>query len=70
MTAALLPEVFTQKLAGYGIQQPYMRGVPLHLNVPTDPAGRRTVVGRFHFHAAIQMHNCWTLRSCFPVHWI
>src|SRR5579885_1884217 len=34
-----------------------MSGVPLHLNMPSDPAWRRAVVGRLDFDAAIQVHG-------------
>ena len=35
-------------------------GVPLHTDAPADPARRRTVVGGFHLHAAIQVHGAFT----------
>src|SRR5215470_18991112 len=57
MTAAFLPEMLAQKLAGDGIQEADMSGIPLDLNVAADPAWRRAVVGSLDFHAAIQVHG-------------
>src|ERR1035441_1344954 len=34
-----------------------MATIPLHLNVPADPAWGRAVVGRIDFHTAIQVHG-------------
>ena len=57
MAAARLAQVLAQQLAGVRVQQPDVPGIPLHLDAPADPARRRAVVGRFDFHAAIQMHR-------------
>ena len=52
-----MPEMFAQQLAGNGVQQTNMRGIPLHLNMASDPAWRRAVIGGLHFHTAIQVHG-------------
>jgi hypothetical protein len=46
MPAALLAQVLTQQLAGERIDQPDVRGVPLHSHTASDPTGRRAVIGR------------------------
>ena len=53
--------MLAQKLAGLGIDQPHVQAVPLHLHLAADPAGRRAVVGRFHFDAAVQVHRAFAV---------
>ena len=57
MAAARLAQMLAQELPGVRVQQADLVGIPLHLDAPADPARRRAVVGRFDFHAAIQMHR-------------
>ena len=57
MAAARLAQVLAQQLARLRIHQSHLPQIPLHLDVPADPARRRAVVGRFDFHAAVQMHR-------------
>ena len=40
-----------------GIEQPDVSRVPLDVDPPADPAGRRPVVGRRDLDAAVQMHG-------------
>ena len=61
MTAARLAQVLAQQLAGAGVQQPHMPDIPLHADAPADPARRRAVVGRFDFHAAVQVHRAFAV---------
>ena len=39
----------------FGVEQPHVQVVPLHLDALADPAGRRAVVGGLDFDAAIEM---------------
>ena len=57
MPATLLAQMFAQKLAGPGIQQPHTNAVPLHGHSLADPSWRGAVVSGFHFHAAVQMNR-------------
>ncbi len=61
MPAALLAQVLTQQLAGERIDQANVRGVPLHSHAAADPTGRRAVIGRLDFHAAIEMHGSFAV---------
>ena len=38
-----------------------MLAVPLHCHTAADPAGRRAVVSRFHFHAPNQMYRSFAV---------
>src|SRR5665213_3144142 len=55
--ATLLAQVLAQQLAGARIEQPNVHRVPLHMDLTPDPARRRSVVSRFNFDAAIQVHR-------------
>jgi len=55
--AALLAQVLAQQVSGQGIEQADVQVIPLDLHPPPDPAGRRALVSRVHFHAAVQMHG-------------
>src|SRR5579863_9910601 len=57
MSAALLAQMFAQQLSGFRMKQADMLAVPLHCHTATDPAWRRAIVSRFHFHTPIQMHG-------------
>ena len=57
MSATLLPQMLAQQLAGARIDQPHVHRVPLHVDLPPDPARRRAVVSSFNFDAAIQMNG-------------
>ena len=48
-------QVLAQQTAGLRIQEADVEVVPLHLEVSPDPAGRRAVVRRLDFDAAIEM---------------
>src|SRR5882757_3477443 len=54
-----LAPVLAQELAGLGIQQTHMEFAPLHVHLPPDPARRCAVVGRFDFHATIQVYGAF-----------
>jgi len=55
--AARRAHMLAQELPGLRRQQPDVQIIPLHLEAVTDPAGRRTVVRRLDFHAAIEVHG-------------
>ena len=55
--AALLPQVLAEQLPGERIDQPYLCGIPLHVNPASDPAWRRAIVCGLDFDAAVQMHG-------------
>src|ERR1700722_5798824 len=57
VASALLPQVLTQQLPAERIDQPHMRGIPLHVNPAPDPARRRAIVGGLDFDATVQMHG-------------
>ena len=46
-----------QQLPGLRIEQTHEEVVPLHMDAPPDPAGRRAVVRGLDFDAAIEMHR-------------
>ena len=56
MPAALLTQVLTERLAGEGINQANVGGVPLHSHTAANPARRCAVVSCFDFDAAVQMY--------------
>ena len=47
--------MLAQQASGLRIQESDVQVIPLHLEVPPDPAGRRAVVRRLHFDTAIEM---------------
>ena len=49
--------MLAQQLAGLRIEQADEEVVPLHVDAPADPAGRRAVVRGLDFDAAIEMHG-------------
>ena len=49
--------MLAQQLAGAGIKQSHVHRVPLHVDLPTDPARRRAIVSRLYFDATIQMNR-------------
>ena len=55
MAATLLAQMLAQQLAGVRIEQPNIHRIPLHMNLPPDPARRSSVESRFNFHAAIEV---------------
>ena len=57
MPATLAAQMLAQQLAGARIEQTHEHRVPLHMDLPPDPARRRSVVSRFNLDAAIQMHR-------------
>ncbi len=57
MPAAFLLQMLAQQHAGARIEQAHVHQVPLHIDLATDPAGRRAIVGRFHFDTAIDMNR-------------
>ena len=61
VTAARLAQVFAQQLAGLRIEQADLPGIPLHLHSSADPSGRRAVVSRLNFHAAVQMDRALSI---------
>ena len=54
---ALMVEVFAQELAGFRIEQANVDVVPLHVHLPSDPAGRCAIVGGLDLDTAVQMHG-------------
>src|SRR6266852_6000966 len=61
MCAARLTQVLAQQLSGVRMEQANSPSIPLHLDPPADPAGRRAVVSRFDFHAAIHMNRAFAV---------
>ena len=55
MPAARRPQMLAQQLPGLRREQADVQIVPLHLDALADPAGRRAVVRRLDFDAAIEM---------------
>src|SRR5579862_7350468 len=55
--AALLANMLAQQLAGARIEQAHKDVIPLHVDQAADPAWWRSVVGRFDFYTAVQMHG-------------
>jgi hypothetical protein len=55
MPAAAGAQMLTQELASLWIDQPDVEIIPLDLDAPPEPAGRRAVVHRLDFDAAIEM---------------
>jgi hypothetical protein len=53
--------MLAQQLTGAGIKQTHEHHVPLHVNLPPDPARRRAVIGRFKLDATIDMHRPLTI---------
>lgn len=50
-------QMLTQELAGFGCQEADVQIVPLDLDAPADPAGRRAVVRGLDLHTAVEMHR-------------
>ena len=61
MPAALLADVFAQKLMRSRIEDANVKPIPLHFDELPDPAWRKAVVGRFHFNATVQMHRAFAV---------
>ena len=57
MPAPRRAQVLAEELSGSGVEQADVGAVPLHVDAATDPAGRRTVVGRRDLDAAVEMHG-------------
>src|SRR5271163_4217064 len=57
MSAALLPKMLAQQLAGARIKQTHIHRVPLHMDPTPDPARRRSVISRLNLDASIQMNG-------------
>src|SRR6266567_1550426 len=57
MPAALAAQMLAQQLTGAGIKQTHEHRVPLHVDLPPDPAWRRSVVSRFNLDTTIQVHR-------------
>src|ERR1700691_4322809 len=57
MSAALAAQMLTQQLTGAWINQSDEHRVPLYVDLPPDPARRRTIISSFHFDTAIQMNR-------------
>jgi hypothetical protein len=60
MPAARGAHVLAQELASRRIDQPDVEIIPLHVDAPADPAGRRAVVSGVDFDAAIEMDRADT----------
>ena len=57
MPPARRAAMLAHELARRGIEEPHRDVRPLHLELPTDPAQRRAVVGRLDFDAAVEVHG-------------
>src|SRR6266700_1651659 len=57
MSATLAAQMLAQQLAGAGIEQAHEHRVPLHVDLPPDPARRSSVVSRVNLDATIDMHR-------------
>ena len=57
MAAALAAQMLAQQHAGARIEQTHEHRVPLHMDLPPDPARRCSIVSRFDFDAAIEMNR-------------
>jgi hypothetical protein len=54
MSARLLAQMLAQQLPGTRIEQPQEHRVPMHVDLASDPATRRSALGRFDIDATIQ----------------
>src|SRR6478752_296934 len=57
MAAKPATQMLAQQLTAAGIKKPHVHRLPLHVDLPPDPARRRSVVGSFNFDTAIQMNR-------------
>src|SRR5277367_44406 len=57
MRATLAAQMLAQQFTAAWIKQAHEQRVPLHVDLPPDPARRRSVVCRFNLDATIQMHR-------------
>jgi len=57
MPATLAAQMLAQQLTAAWIEQPHEHRVPLHVDLPPDPARRRSVISRFNLDATIDMHR-------------
>ena len=55
MIAARRAQMLTEQLVRLRVDEPHVQVVPLHVDAPADPAGRRAVEGGLDFDAAIEM---------------
>src|SRR5688572_25055283 len=61
MPPPLLADVLAQELMRFRLENADVEFIPLHMDKPSDPAGRRTVVGRFDFDTTVQMHTTFAV---------
>src|SRR5262249_27387416 len=57
MPPRFLPQVLAHKLARSWIKESDMEVIPLDVHQPPDPSRWRTVISRFHFDKAVQVHG-------------
>lgn len=57
VSARLATQMLAQQLTGAGIKKTHEHRVPLHLDVSTYPARRRSIVSRVNLDATIDMHR-------------
>src|SRR5208282_5854738 len=57
MSARLATQMLAQQLTGAGIKKTHEHRVPLHVDVSTYPARRRSIVSRVNLDATIDMHR-------------
>jgi hypothetical protein len=55
--SAFLAHMFAQELTGLRVEEADVKGVPLNVDGPPDPAGRGAVIGGFDFNAAVEMNG-------------
>ena len=61
MSAALAAQMLAQQLTGARIKQTHEHRVPLHVDLPSDPARRRTIISSFDFDATIEMNRAFAV---------
>ena len=57
MPTTLAAQMLAQQLTGAGIKQTHEHRVPLHVDLPADPARRRPIASRINLDATIDMHR-------------
>jgi hypothetical protein len=53
MPATLAGQMLAQKLTGTWIKKPHEHRVPLHVDLPPDPAWRSAIISSFNFDTAV-----------------
>src|SRR5437870_77553 len=61
MPAALLPDMFAEKLMRFRIENADVKRIRLNVDKLSDPARRNAVIGRVYFDTSIQMHGAFAV---------